>query len=131
MEENGKNTKIFLNPIGFIEQHFFGEVSPESALYGLTQLRTFAKKQEADGKKVLILEDTDKLTKIDYLSPKMAGVRKNAARAVKDINFERAAIYGSLHVQVIVSTVALIAGKQNRMKVFPSRAAAIKWLLSE
>jgi SpoU rRNA methylase family enzyme len=131
MKQDDKNTKIFINPSGFIEQHFYGNVSPETALDGLKQLRAYAKKQKAAGKKVLILEDAAKLSKIDYLNPKMVAVRKETDKAAREINFERAAVCGQLHLQVIISTLALIAGKRNHIKVFDSRSAAIKWLLSE
>jgi hypothetical protein len=131
MEQDDKNTKIFINPSGFIEQHYYGNISSEAVLDGLKQLRAYAKKQKAAGKKVLILEDTIMLSKLDFLSPKMAAVRKEAAKATKEIIFEKAAVYGPLHLQVIISTLALIAGKSNHIKVFDSRADAVKWLLSE
>jgi hypothetical protein len=59
----------------------------------------------------------------------MAEVRKAAAKAIKDIKFDRVALYGPLHLQVILTTLALVAGKRDKVKVFDSRAAAIKWLL--
>jgi hypothetical protein len=60
----------------------------------------------------------------------MSDVRKAAAKAIKEIKFERVALYGPLHLQVILTTLALIAGKRDKVQVFDSRAAAIKWLLS-
>jgi hypothetical protein len=63
MKEYSNNTKIFINPSGFIEQHYFGELDPESILDGLTQLRTYAKKLNSEDKRVLILEDVSKITK--------------------------------------------------------------------
>jgi hypothetical protein len=129
MTQIAQNTKIFINPSGFIEQHFLGELTPEDIMDGLKQLRIFAKNQETEGKEVLILEDTTKVTKLEFLSPKMAGVRKEAAKTIKEINFARTAIYGPLHIQVIVTTLALVAGKNNKVQVFETRTAAIKWLL--
>jgi molybdopterin biosynthesis enzyme len=129
MKQNSNNTKIFINPSGFIEQHYFGELDPESILDGLTQLRASVKKIKSGDERVLILEDVSKITKIEFLSPKMAEVRKAAAKAIKDIKFDRVALYGPLRLQVILTTLALIAGKRNKVQVFDSRAAAIKWLL--
>jgi hypothetical protein len=129
MKEYSNNTKIFINPSGFVEQHFFGELDPESILDGLMQLRAYAKKLNSEDKKVLILEDVSKISKVEFLSPKMAEVRKAAAKAIKDIKFDRVALYGPLHLQVILTTLALVAGKRDKVKVFDSRAAAIKWLL--
>jgi malonyl CoA-acyl carrier protein transacylase len=130
MKQNSNDTKIFINPSGFIEQHYFGELDPKSILDALTQLRTYAKKLNSEDKRVLILEDVSKITKIEFLSPKMAEVRKEAAKALKNIKFERVALYGPLHLQVILTTLALIAGKRNKVQVFDNRTAAIKWLLS-
>jgi hypothetical protein len=83
MTQKAQNTKIFINPSGFIEQHYFGELTPEEIINGLKQLRFYAKKQEAEGKEVLILEDTTKVTKVEFLSPKMAGVRKESYRSTQ------------------------------------------------
>jgi hypothetical protein len=130
MKQSSNNTKIFINPSGFIEQHYFGEIDPESVLDGLNQLRAYAKKLNSEDKRVLILEDVSNLTKVEFLSPKMSDVRKAAAKAIKEIKFERVALYGPLHLQVILTTLALIAGKRDKVQVFDSRAAAIKWLLS-
>jgi hypothetical protein len=129
MKQSGKNTKIFINPSGFIEQHYFGELDPGSIIDGLNNLKTYSKKLESKNKPVLILEDVSKITKVEFLSPKMAGVRKVAAETIKEINFTRTALYGPLHLQVILTTLALVAGKRSRVQVFDSRAAAIKWLL--
>jgi hypothetical protein len=130
MQEYSNNTKIFINPSGFIEQHYFGELDPEGVLDGLSQLRACAKKLNYEDKTVLILEDVSKITKVEFLSPKMAEVRKAAAKAVKEIKFDRVALYGPLHLQVILTTLALVAGKRDKVKVFDSRPAAIKWLIS-
>jgi hypothetical protein len=130
MQEYSNNTKIFINPSGFIEQHYFGELDPEGVLDGLSQLRAYAKKLNYEDKTVLILEDVSKITKVEFLSPKMAEVRKAAAKAVKEIKFDRVALYGPLHFQVILTTLALVAGKRDKVKVFDSRPAAIKWLIS-
>jgi hypothetical protein len=84
---------------------------------------------ESESKPILILEDVSKITKFEFLSPRMANVRKAAAKYTKEINFERAAVYGPLHIQIIITTLALVAGKRNKFRAFDNRSAAIKWLL--
>jgi hypothetical protein len=128
MKQNG-NTKIFINPSGFIEQHYSGELEPQTIIDGLNKLKSYSKKLNSKNQPVLILEDVSKITKLEFLSPKMAAIRKAAAKAVKEINFERAAVYGPLHIQIIITTLALVAGKRDKLRAFESRAAAIKWLL--
>lgn len=129
--ERGKDqkTSIFINPSGFIEQHFIGEQSPDSILDALESLKKCAKKLESQKKQVLILEDLSEVVREDFLSPRMAPVRSAAINIMKSINFKKAAIYGSLPLQVIVNTLALISGKRNSIKVFHHRSEAIKWLL--
>jgi hypothetical protein len=131
MTQKAQNTKIFINPSGFIEQHYSGILEPEEILESLKQLHRFSKKFQNDNQPVLILEDVSKLKKMEFMSSKMAGVRKAAATTVKDIDFERGAVYGPLRVQVIVSALALVAGKLDKIRVFDNRISAIKWLLSK
>jgi hypothetical protein len=121
--------KIFLNPSGFIEQHFVGEQTPEAIIASLKKVEQYSKKLQASGKPILILEDISKIPKLEFLSPKMATVRVEAAKYIKSVPFERAAFYGPLPLQVIVNTLALVAGKRSKVQVFDSRANAIKWLL--
>jgi hypothetical protein len=61
----------------------------------------------------------------------MAEVRHAVARATKELNFDKAAAYGPLSFQVIVASLALMAGKRHQIKVFGSRTDAIKWLLKK
>jgi preprotein translocase subunit SecA len=122
---------IFINPRGFIEQHFIGLVSPESTIDAIKQITTYVKKQQDQGKPVLILEDLTEVAKSEFLSPKMSEVRHNVARATKELKFDKAAAYGPLSFQVIVASLALMAGKRNQIMVFGSRTDAIKWLLKK
>jgi hypothetical protein len=131
VKQNVNGTKIFINPSGFIEQHFWGDLNAELILEAIKKLHISCKKMEKDNKQILILEDVSEITKYDFLNPKMASVRKSATKAMKDINFERAAIYGPLQIQVIVSTLALVTNKRSKVQVFDNRANAIKWLLNE
>jgi hypothetical protein len=62
---------IFINPRGFIEQHFIGLVSPESTIDAIKQITTYVKKQQDQGKPVLILEDLTEVAKSEFLSPKI------------------------------------------------------------
>jgi hypothetical protein len=51
MKEYSNNTKIFINPSGFIEQHYFGELDPENILDGFKHLQEHAKNLESKGQK--------------------------------------------------------------------------------
>jgi hypothetical protein len=121
-------SSIFINPSGFIEQHYHDGQTPESSLEAMKQLKNYTKKTRAQNKPVLIYIDVTELTKVD-LSSKMLHVRITAAKAMKEYDFDKAAICGPLAVQVLVTTLALVAGKSKIIKVFDSRTEAIKWLL--
>jgi hypothetical protein len=48
MTQKAQNTKIFINPSGFIEQHYSGVLEPDEILESLKQLRRFSKKLQDD-----------------------------------------------------------------------------------
>jgi len=123
--------KIFINPSGFIEVHFFGEQDPATITRGIKTIESYAKKLQSQNKPILILEDVSKINYIDFLSPKMAGPRKEITQAFAEIKFDRFAMCAPLYLQVILTTIALVVGKRNQIKAFDSRIDAINWLLSK
>jgi hypothetical protein len=131
MTQKAKSMEIFINPSGFVEQHYSGTLEPEAILEGLIKLKKYSKELESQNKPVLILEDVSKIKKLEFLSPRMAKVRKAAAKTTKEINFTRAAVYGPLHIQIIITTLALVAGKRDILQAFDNRVLAIKWLLGK
>jgi hypothetical protein len=125
--DDGKFYKCFYNPSGFVEIHFMNEQTPDSVIAAVNELVKWSKKLNAKGEKVLILADVSDVPKID-ISGKMAPARKHAVKAMADAKYERIAVYGSVPVQILVSTLALIAGKRQQIKVFSERADAVRWL---
>jgi fatty acid-binding protein DegV len=125
-----RKSSIFFNPSGFIEQHYHDGQTPETSLEAIKQLKSHMKKIRAQSKPVLIYIDITKLKKID-LSSKMLHVRAAAVKAMKDCDFDKAAICGPLPVQVLVTTLALVAGKSKKIKVFDNRIQGVEWLLND
>jgi hypothetical protein len=123
-----QKSSVFINPRGFIEQHYYDGQTPESSLSAIKQLEKSIAKQQAQGKPVFIYVDSTRLKKID-LSSKMLHVRVKAAKTMKEQDFAKAAICAPLPVQVLVTTLALVAGKSKRVRVFDDRAQAVRWLL--
>jgi len=128
MREESQKSRIFINPRGFIDQVYFDTQTAESVLEAIKQLEHCAKKMQAQKKPILIFIDVSQLTKID-LSNKMRHVRMLAMDTMRKIKFKKAAVCAPLPIQILVNTMALVAGKRNRVKVFETRALAIKWLL--
>ena len=111
-----------------MEQHYTGFQTLNSVLAGLSDLEKNVSTAVKDqGKPALILVDTTGLTKVD-LTSKMLGVRKKGVQMMKDLDFKKAAIYGPLAIQILVNTMAKIAGVSDRIHVFENRVDAIGWL---
>ena len=127
MAKKVDKSKTFINPGGIVEQHYFGVQTPESVLEALEDLEKCAKKAGKSNKPVLILANVTEIPKID-LGPRMLKVRKAGISTMKSIKFKKAAVYGPLPVQIMVNTMALIAGKQHRLHVFGTRVEAMSWL---
>lgn len=140
MKENFSNSRdtfrlgrskveTFINPAGFIEQWFSGPQKPESLIHGVEQLVKKAKKINARSEAVLILVDASSVPKIDGTG-QMAQARKVAVKAMKSAPYNKIAVYGNLAVQIMVNTLALVAGRRDKVKVFADRTDALRWLKS-
>ena len=127
MTKPGNYVRTFLNPGGVIEQHFVGAQNPQEILDAIKKLAVYSKRQRKTNQPVLILVDVSKITKMD-LSQRTLGIRKASIKAMRAIDYESAAVCGSLSVQVMVSTLALVAGVQRKVKVFDDRIDALRWL---
>ena len=126
-----KKVETFIHPSGFVEQHYSGFQTINSVLTGLRDLeKNVNKSVKEQGKPALILVDTTGLTKVD-LSRRMLGARQKGVQLMRDLNFKKAAIYGPLAIQILVNTMAKIAGVNGRLRVFENRVDAIRWLKSK
>jgi hypothetical protein len=125
--KKGALYKVFYNPAGFVEIHFMDEQTPESVIAAVRELVSWSKKLNAKQQTVLILADVTEVPKID-ISGKMAPARKVAVKAMSDAKYDRIAVYGNVVVQILVNTLALIAGKREQIRVFSNRAEALRWL---
>jgi hypothetical protein len=128
---NKKKVETFIHPAGFVEQHYTGFQTLNSVMSGLRDLEKHVNKVVEDkGKPALVLVDTTGLTKVD-LSRRMLGARQKGVALMRDLGFAKAAIYGPLAIQILVNTMAKIAGVNGRIRVFESRVDAIRWLKSK
>jgi len=125
--DKGELYKIFYNPAGFVEIHFMDEQTPDSVIAAVRELVRWSKKLNAKQQRVLVLADVTEVPKID-ISGKMAPARKEAVKAMSSAKYDRIAVYGNVVVQILVNTLALIAGKREQIRVFSNRAEALRWL---
>ena len=117
----------FLGPSGIVEQHFVGSQNPSDILEAIQELGVYSKKLQKQDKPLLILVDVSKVTRVD-LSKRMQGARKAGIEAMRSVGYEKAAVCGPLSVQILVSTMALVAGVHSKVKVFDNRVNALRWL---
>ena len=125
--DEGELYKSIYNPAGFVEIHFSGEQTSDSVIAAIDDLVKWSKKLNSKNQKVLILADITDVPKID-ISGKMAPARKQAVKAMTTAKYDRIAVYGGVAVQILVNTLALIAGKRKQIRVFADRAEALRWL---
>jgi predicted glycosyltransferase len=128
--KNSAKFKTTFNPAGFIEILFMGNQTPDSVISAVEELVERAEKLKTEGRRVLILADVTGVQKID-ISGKMARARKEAVNAMSTAEYDRIAVYGNVAVQIMVSTLVLIAGKRDRIRVFGDRFDALRWLKNE
>jgi hypothetical protein len=126
---DSKKYDLFINPAGFIELHYIGTLNPQAVINSTKKLQKLVKKLKATKTPILILVDVTKVP-ITNNQKQMAPARKHAVDVISTMEYKRIAIYGSVVVQIVMNTVALIAGKRNKVRVFASRVEALKWLKS-
>jgi hypothetical protein len=84
-------------------------------------------KLKADKKPALVLVDVMKIT-VTNNHKKMAPARKEAVRLLRESEYDRISVYGSLPVKVVMNTIIMVAGKKDKVRVFDDRLEALKWL---
>ena len=127
ISEQPENLKTFINPAGFIEQHYEGRQTAESVAEGVKQIQRCAQQLKQQKKPILILVDLTKTDTSD-ITPSNDAPRKAAVEAIRSISYTRIALYGALPAQVVINTLALVAGKHHKTKAFNNRFEAVKWL---
>lgn len=117
----GKLT-AFINPAGFIEQAVIGFVDEEVVQSGIKEIKRYIDKLEKDSSQILVLINLNQYGGSD-ISAHIA-----ALKGIKQLSYRRIAAYGSVNVQVLFNSLAMIAAKQHKFKAFEKRIDAIQWL---
>lgn len=123
MDSRANVVETVWSPAGFVEQKYIGNQDSASIKKGHDKLRDYSKKLSKQNKPLLILVDVTELGKTDTATHMVA------IKGIKTIDFKRAAMYGPVATQVLVNTLALVAGKKDIIKAFANRTEALKWLL--
>lgn len=118
--------KTSLNPQGFIEQRYWGKQTTSNIEAGVKELSEYITALRAEKTPILILIDVSEVI-IDF----DRRIHKAGIKGMNAISFKRGAVYGSLSSQVLINTLALVAGKQHKVQAFVSRDEAIKWLMED
>jgi hypothetical protein len=122
MSKSQGSFEITLNPSGFIEEKYIGHQDELDVISGVSKLNYYSKKLSKQNKPVLILID------LSELGTTTAQARIEGIKTLRTLTYKRMALYGPLPSQVLANTLAFVAGKQNKVCAFGTRAEAICWL---
>jgi len=115
--------RVFLNRDGFIEQVYTGDQTGDSIDQAIKKSTNIIKQMQKDGKSVLILVDSTKLGKLS------TPTRKSSVEALRNIHYEKVAIYGPNPIaKAMINLIIHASGKHSSVRFFNERPAAEKWL---
>lgn len=115
--ETKELVKTFINRVGFIEQHYLGDQTGESVTRGVQAVDVRVK----DGV-TLVLVDLTEVTSTNRAS------HMAAIKGMREVPYQRIAVYGPRHLQVLINTLASVARKSNDVQAFSCRYEAVVWL---
>lgn len=124
-----KKFQVFTNPAGFIEEKFIGLQTPESVTLAVDKLIKMTRQLAAQKKPVYVLVDLSEVPKVN-LTAQMKLAQKGMVKSMQIERYDKVAVYGNPGSQIVVNTLALIAGKRDKIRVFATRIEALKWLKS-
>lgn len=115
--------QTLISPAGFIEQRYVGRQTLSDLETSVKKLNKYVLKVRQKKRPVLILIDISQVEITFDRQIHVAGIK-----AMQNIKFTRGAIYGSLSAQVLINTLARVAGVHSKVRAFDTRLDAIKWL---
>src|SRR5579872_5525757 len=120
--KDAKAVLTFINPAGFVEQHYRGDQTKKTVSHGVASIHRLANKVKSGGKEPLLLVDISEVTSTDI------GSHMAAVKGMKNVPYKKLAIYGPLQLQVLLNTLAIVADKHDQARAFNNRADALRWL---
>ena len=117
-----KSVSTFINPAGFIEQHYIGPQTGVTVAQGVQAVNSEVKKLKKQKRAALVLIDISQVTSTDLSS------HTTAVKGMREVPYKRIAIYGPLSLQILLNTLAIVADKYDAVHAFSSRLEAIEWL---
>ena len=117
-----KNLTIFIAPNGFIEAHFTRTMTSVNIAWGVEEVTKMAKKIKAENKPVLIIVSASKVTSFGWAA------QKAAVMAMRQVPYNRVAIYGPISLQILLNTLSHVADSYNGVRAFSNRIEALEWL---
>jgi len=115
--------KNFIGEDGFIHNVYEGDQSAQTLTQVEEELPKLTRKLRQDGKKVLVLSDISNLGRIS-LPGRIMG-----ARIIKNLDYDKAAIFGPSHLErSVIEVIANVAGRGFSLKYFNDEKSAIDWL---
>ena len=116
--------EVFLNNSGLIEQIYVGDQTGQTVTQLADKTKEIIQLLLTNKKPVIILVDLSKLGKSTSDS------RKAALEALKNIHYDKVALFGlNSYTKYISSFIIAASGNSSKVKLFDTKQEAKKWLL--
>jgi len=112
----------FMNPAGFVEQHYIGAQTGRTVSTAVAADMKLVKKLQKQNKEALILVDLTEVTSTNLQS------HKAAIKGMTIVPYRRVSIYGPLPLRILLNTLGIVADRHENVKAFATRSEAIEWL---
>lgn len=125
MKNTQKNSN-FIGEDGLVHNIYFGDQTVSTLKKGYDELTIITNKLKAEGKPILVLTDITKLGSINLQA------RTFAVKFIKEVDFDKVAIFGNIRVaEHVVNFIILASGRGFKIKYFSKEDEAKDWLISK
>jgi len=115
--------QVFISSDGFIHHVYEGDQTFEILQKDVEMIFELIRHLRQDKRPVRVLGD---YTRIGYAD---SSARKAASEALKDADYDKAALFGTNIFHTVAANLIIIAsGRSKKVKVFQSKEKAVKWL---
>ena len=115
--------QVFIGTEGYIHHVYVGDQTYELIQHDVAQIIQYIKQLRNEKKTVKVLGDYSRIGYTD------SGARKAASEALKDADYDKAALFGTNVFHTIAANLIIIAsGKSKKVKVFHTKQKALDWL---
>ena len=115
--------QVFIGSDGYIHHIYDGDQTAAIIFSDVQKIIEHIKQLRSEKRNVKVLGDYTKIGASD------SSARKAASEALKDADYDKAALFGTNVFHTVAANLIIIAsGKRKKVKVFRTKQQAIEWL---